>query len=263
MAEQREKFEAKLNLEYEVTLSFDEPKTGTNSRDDGSKSNWYLYGIVHEGVRKSWFVDDDGYAQIQALRVKKNDKLRVMREEDGKSKTWRISRADGKPSPENQNEKPKETPPEASKTNHVSGPVVPGPYDTPNGNGKRGWTRETIQAEVEFWNGLTLAELKRQHEAMLSGELVQVMPVDNICISYAIALRQRLYGPAPVDTQDTVSSQVSAVYELLDDSLILLGREPDPENIRAWLEKSAALLAMLPEDRKDVLRGIYKALPKS
>lgn len=66
----------------QVTLSFDQPKTGTTRG-----RQWIRYGVQHQGQNKGFFATPQGHAAIQELGARKGDTLVIHVDSDGE---WHV-----------------------------------------------------------------------------------------------------------------------------------------------------------------------------
>ena len=79
----KEKLKFKTNIPYNVTLNFDEPKTG-----ESKFGTYYLYGCTHEGEERVFFATEILHTIIQYLKKKKGSELTILKEERDDNKTY-------------------------------------------------------------------------------------------------------------------------------------------------------------------------------
>ncbi len=74
-----------------ISLLFDEPRTGTNS-----KGPWQLYGVNHEGVEKSYFASEKAHEMLQ--HYSKGDTVKIEHKPTGEGRSmYVVSPTEAKP----------------------------------------------------------------------------------------------------------------------------------------------------------------------
>lgn len=71
-----------------VTLSFDQPKTGTNANGE-----WYLYGVNHNGVEKSFFASK--VANDKLVNYSKGAKVKISHVDMGEKSMYNVEPVNG------------------------------------------------------------------------------------------------------------------------------------------------------------------------
>ena len=66
-----------------ISLLFDEPRTGTNS-----KGPWQLYGVNHEGVEKSYFASEKAHEMLQ--HYSKGDTVKIEHKPTGEGRSMYV-----------------------------------------------------------------------------------------------------------------------------------------------------------------------------
>lgn len=263
----------------QVTILFDTPKEFS-----GEFGTRFRYSIKFNGNPFTWFASEYVNDLIQATGVKRNGVLNVRITEEKKEgakkahKVWHIDREGG---PAQQAQKPAppagDPPPDfagmrenakaaqSTPVNRVEGPK---PSEAPpnarigNGKVKHGWTRETIADEVRWWCdqcNKVIEEFADKND----GTGVE-MSYDEVCKFHNTGLIQAMRGQPPEIKPEVAEPTIDYVglFELVDDSLTLLGMKPDPDLIEAWPEKFKNLVRLLPEEQREHVKSVYRALPK-
>ena len=82
MAE-RPLLEIERNKSVIVTLKFDEPRTGVNQNGP-----WRLYGVLHDGIEKSYFASDKAHEMLQ--HYKKGDTVKIEHKPTGEGRSMYV-----------------------------------------------------------------------------------------------------------------------------------------------------------------------------
>lgn len=82
-----------------VTLSFDQPKTGTNANGE-----WYLYGVNHGGSEKSFFASEK--ANEKLVNYNKGDTVKITHVDLGDKSVYNVEPTQGMTSTKDTTDKP-------------------------------------------------------------------------------------------------------------------------------------------------------------
>ena len=93
------------NIPLMMNFKFDQPKTGTSiSKKDNKSFNWYLYGVEHQGIDKTFFAASGLQERLSQLERLQGRSLEITKVVDEAGKTrWVIveNGADITPEPQN------------------------------------------------------------------------------------------------------------------------------------------------------------------